>query len=311
MKLVILDAAVIGNDLDLSRLEQFGDLEIFSHTKSEQIHERSFDANIIITNKVIFDSEQLKQLPNLKLICIAATGMNNIDLDFCREAGIAVKNVLGYSTESVAQLTLTFALNFLGNIQKYNEFTKEDKWIKSSGFTQLDYPIADLSQKKWGIIGMGTIGRRVAEIACAFGAEVSYFSTSAKNNKNKYPQVELKCLLESSDIISIHCPLNENTNDLLNASNLSLISENSILINVGRGSIINEKDLFDLLRSKNIYVGLDVIENEPMVEGSYSQKLARHENVIMTPHIAWASLESRNKLLDGIIENITQTLTLG
>ena len=307
-KISILDLEAIGLDLDLSLLNEFGDVKSFNTTDDIDILSRCIDSNIVITNKVLFGKETLKSLPNLKLICIAATGINNVDLVTAKALGIEVMNVSGYSTKSVAQLTLTFALNFLNSMTDYLSYTKSKKWINSNTFTNLSFPISSIEGKKWGIIGFGTIGKEVASIAEFLGSDIKYFSTSGKNISNKSKQISLKNLLKASDIISIHCPLNENTADLLKLKELELLKENCILINVGRGGIINENDLSTILNYKKINVALDVLDAEPMAKDSPLIDHLDKNNFIITPHIAWAGKESREKLLCGIISNLNTFL---
>jgi len=307
-KITILDLEAIGLDLDLSLLKEFGSLDTFNITCAEDTINRCISSSIVITNKVQFDKSTLEKLPNLKLICIAATGTNNVDLEAAKELNIEVKNVSGYSTKSVAQLTLTFVLNFLNSIPDLTEYTKSKKWIQSNSFTHLSYPIYGLEGKTWGIIGLGTIGKEVARVATFLGANIKYYSTSGKNLNNDYDQLSLEELLKSSDIVSIHCPLNENTKRLLKTKELELLKENSILVNVGRGGIIDEKDLAALLEHKKINVALDVLESEPMSENSHLIPHLEKKNVIVTPHIAWASKESRSILFDGILLNIKDFL---
>jgi lactate dehydrogenase-like 2-hydroxyacid dehydrogenase len=307
-KISILDLEAIGLDLDLSLLNELGSVETFNTTTSNEILNRCIDSNIIITNKVLFGKEILKNLPNLKLICIAATGVNNVDLVTAKELGIEVMNVSGYSTKSVAQLTLTFALNFLNSIADLSSYTKSKKWVDSNTFTNLSFPISNIDGKSWGIIGLGTIGKEVAKSAEFFGASIKYYSTSGENRSNDYKQVGLEELLKTSDIISIHCPLNDRTANLLKLKELELLKENCILINVGRGGIINENDLSTILNYKKINIALDVLETEPMASNSPLISHLDKNNLIITPHIAWAGKESREKLFEGIVSNIKNFL---
>lgn len=307
-KISILDLEAIGLDLDLSLLNELGSVETFNTTTSNEILNRCIDSNIIITNKVLFGKEILKNLPNLKLICIAATGVNNVDLVTAKELGIEVMNVSGYSTKSVAQLTLTFALNFLNSIADLSSYTKSKKWVDSNTFTNLSFPISNIDGKSWGIIGLGTIGKEVAKSAEFFGASIKYYSTSGENRSNDYKQVGLEELLKTSDIISIHCPLNDRTANLLKLKELELLKENCILINVGRGGIINENDLSTILNYKKINIALDVLETEPMASNSPLISHLDKNNLIITPHIAWAGKESREKLFEGIVSNINKFL---
>lgn len=308
-KIVILDLDVIGPDLNLEVLQSLGELTCYGRTQKSEIVARCLTANIIITNKVILDKTVLEHLKYLELICISATGLNNIDLDYCSENNIQVKNVKGYSTNSVSQLTFAMALHFLTPVQQMGDFSKSGEWFQSGLFTSLAFPISDLAAKKWGIIGLGEIGRQVAKVASAFGAEVQYYSTSGMNQNSDYNAVELSQLLSTSDIISIHAPLNDKTLNLIGYKELLLLKENSILINVGRGGIINESDLAIFIDEKhNLKVALDVLEQEPFNPNSPLDKVKYRDNLLITPHIAWASQESRIKLFKGVEDNIKSFL---
>jgi len=302
-KIVILDAKTLGDDISLDLFNEFGELISYQTTKPSETIKNIGDANIIITNKVIID-KNIMDNTNIKLICIAATGMNNVDLDYAKEKGIEVKNVVGYSTNSVTQLTFSIVLEFINKIPYYDNFVKSNQWLNYDSFTHLGQPFKELAGKKWGIIGFGTIGQAVAKVADAFGCNVNYYSTSGMNNNTSYNMYNLEELLKTSDIITIHAPLNDNTNNLLNGSNLHLLKENAILLNLGRGGIVNEKDIVAEVESRNIYYGTDVIEKEPMSNDSAFLNIRKKENYIFTPHIAWASVESRERLVHLIKENI-------
>ena len=302
-KIVILDAKTLGGDISLDLFNEFGEVISYQTTKPSETIDNIGDANIIITNKVIID-KNIMDNTNIKLICIAATGMNNVDLDYAKEKGIEVKNVVGYSTNSVTQLTFSIVLEFINKIPYYDNFVKSKQWLNYDSFTHLGQPFKELAGKKWGIIGFGTIGQAVAKVADAFGCDVNYYSTSGMNNNTSYSMYTLEELLKTSDIITIHAPLNDKTNNLLNASNLPLLKENAILLNLGRGGIVNEQDIVAEVESRNIYYGTDVIEKEPMADDSAFLSIRKNENYIFTPHIAWASVESRERLVDLIKENI-------
>ncbi|MCD6213275.1 MAG: hydroxyacid dehydrogenase, partial [Sulfurovum sp.] len=242
MNIVLLDAKTLGEDLDLSALESFGTLIKHQTTSVDETLARIKTAEIIITNKVVITAQMMKESPNLKLICIAATGMNNVDLDYAVEKNIAVKNVAGYSTQSSVQHTFSLALYLIEKMAYYDKVVKEGSWSKSKLFTDVSRPYSEIYGKKWGIIGLGSIGREVAKVATAFGAEVKYHSTSGNIRKEHYPHQELETLLKTCDIISIHAPLNVQTENLISASNLPLLKEGAVLLNLGRGSIVNEAD---------------------------------------------------------------------
>ncbi len=304
MNIVLLDAKTLGSDLDITALESFGTLTVYQTTSKEETLERIHNADIIITNKVIISADMMQATPTLKLICIAATGMNNVDLEAAKAKGIEVKNVAGYSTKSVVQHTFAMALYLLEKMAYYDSVVKDGSWSASGLFTDVSQPFYEISGKKWGIIGFGTIGQEVAKVATAFGAEVSYHSTSGKNLQHAYPNQSLEELLKVCDIISIHAPLNDATYNLINENNLSLIKDGAILLNLGRGGIINETDLAFELERRTLYAGLDVLEQEPLVRHNRLNEVKHKERLLITPHMAWASIEARKKLLEGIVENI-------
>ena len=308
MKLVLLDAQTLGDDLDLTPLKQFGELITYPITTEKETAARIQDAEIIITNKVIIDSTLMMQAKQLKLICIAATGMNNVDLEAAKALGIEVKNVAGYSTHSVTQHTFATALYLIEKLDYYNQVVKSKAWSKQPLFTDVSRPYFEIADKQWGIIGMGSIGQEVAQIATAFGATVSYHSTSGNNTNQPYTHKSLKALLGTSDILSIHAPLNPQTANLINQTNLPLLKEGAILLNMGRGGIINEIDLAKELNERALYAGLDVSTKEPIEADHPLLHLTHPDRLLLTPHIAWASIEARQKLLKGIVENIKTSL---
>ncbi len=308
MKIIILDSKTLGDDLDLSPLNAFGEVRSYATTSPSQTASRIQDADIIITNKVVIDAETMDKTTQMKLICIAATGMNNVDLNHANKKGIAVKNVAGYSTQSVVQHTFAMALYLIEKMAYYDKVVKNGAWSRSGLFTDVSQPFFEISGKKWGIIGLGSIGSEVAKVAAAFGAEVCYYSTSGKNHSQPYRRLKLEELLESCDIVSIHAPLNEKTENLISASNLGLLKEGALLLNLGRGSIVNEADLATELDRREIYAGLDVLTPEPIAADNPLMKVKHQERLLMTPHIAWASIEARQKLLAGIVKNIESFL---
>lgn len=304
MNIVLLDAKTLGEDLDISSLESFGTLTVYQTTTPEQTLERIQGADIVITNKVVISADIMEATPKLKLICIAATGMNNVDLDAAERKGIEVKNVAGYSTKSVVQHTFAMALYLLEKMAYYDKAVKDGSWSNSGLFTDVSHPFYEIAGKKWGIIGLGNIGQEVAKVATAFGAEVSYYSTSGKNLNHPYPHQSLEHLLQACDIISIHAPLNDTTYNLINKTNLPTIKEGAVLLNLGRGGIINEADLALELDHRTLLAGLDVLEKEPLPLDNPLHQITHQERLLITPHIAWTSIEARKKLLEGIVENI-------
>ncbi len=310
MKIVILDAKTLGDDLDLSPLHNFGKVTSYQTTTPSQTLSHIGNADIIITNKVVINANTMDEAANLKLICIAATGMNNVDLDYAKTKDIVVKNVAGYSTQSVVQHTFSLALYLIEKMAYYDKVVKEGSWSKSKLFTDVSRPYSEIYGKKWGIIGLGSIGREVAKVATAFGAEVRYHSTSGNIREEIYPHQELETLLKTCDIISIHAPLNAQTENLISASNLPLLKEGAVLLNLGRGSIVNEADLAIELDKREIYAGLDVLTPEPIAEENPLMHIQHPERLVITPHIAWASVEARRKLLEGIVHNIEDFLQI-
>jgi len=308
LKITILDARTLGSDVNLSVFRKFGELRIFETTNPNETIKNIADSDIIITNKVVIDKAVMDSAKNLKLICISATGMNNVDLEYAKEKNITVKNVAGYSTKSVTQHTFAMLFYMIEHLNYYDEYVKSGGWQESSIFTNLDRAFFEISGKKWGIIGLGNIGREVAKIATSFGADVSYFSTSGKNSNSEYSRIELKTLLSESDIISIHAPLNENTKNLINYSNMNLLKDRAVLINVGRGGIISETDLSKFIDEKEIFVGLDVLEIEPIRSYNPLNMIKHKERLFITPHIAWSSFEAREKLIELIVKNIENFL---
>ena len=307
MKIVVLDSDTLG-DLDLSSLKEFGEVTIYPYTKYEETIERCIDADIALTNKVFFDKTILDALPNLKLISVLATGMNNIDLEYANAKGVVVKNVSGYSTNSVVQTTFMLALALIGKLEFYSNYTRSKQWCESPIFTNLEQSFFDIAGKKWGIIGLGTIGSKVASVAKAFGAEVVYYSTNKNPHSNEYKHLELDELLSSCDIVSIHAPLNENTNNLLDKEQLFTLKDGAVLLNLGRGGIVNELALAKAIDSKNLLVGLDVTAKEPIEPENPLFNIEKKQNLIITPHLAWGSIEARQKLLEGTINNIKEFL---
>ncbi|NVJ53056.1 MAG: D-2-hydroxyacid dehydrogenase [Campylobacteraceae bacterium] len=304
MKIVFLDTKTLGKDISLDKFETLGKVIKYETTTPSETLNRVQDCDVVVTNKVVLSKEIIEK-SNFKLICITATGTNNVDLEAASNANIEVKNVTDYSTSSVAQLTITLVLELIQKISYYKEYVDSFKWSKSNLFTHVDKPFFELKNKKWGIIGLGNIGKEVAKIASAFGSEVNYYSTSGKNLNTDYNNITLEELLKTSDIITIHSPLNDTTYNLLNKTNLNLLKENAVLVNVGRGGIINEKDLSEKLdSSKSLYCGLDVVEKEPIEESNPLLKIKNKDRLILTPHIAWSSIEARTTLMNKVFDNI-------
>ena len=309
MKIVILDRATLGFDVDMSIFDSLGEVISYDITLENETISRVNDADIIITNKVLVTKEIINEASNLKLICISATGTNNVDLEYAKQKKISVKNVAGYSSSSVVQLAFSMIFHFIQKLSYYKKYVDEQNWQKSQIFTHIDKPFFELDGKKVGIIGLGDIGSNLARKVKAFDCEVVYYSTSGKNSNNEYKRVELDELLSTCDIISIHCPLNENTKNLLNYENMKNIKDGSILLNLGRGGIINEADLAKIIDEKEIYCGIDVVFVEPILESNPLLRVKNKQRLLLTPHIGWASIEARTKLVSMVAKNIEEFIS--
>ena len=305
MKIVCLDAATLGSDVNLDVFRQFGEFVSFETTAATERIERLKGADVVITNKVVID-KAVMDATNLKLICISATGMNNVDLEHAKAKNIAVKNVAGYSTASVVQHTFALLFELTNRTKFYDEYVKSGEWVKSEIFTYLGADISEIAGKEFGIIGLGEIGRGVAAVARAFGANVSYYSTSGANKNSEFKQKSLDELLRSSDIISIHAPLNEKTRNLLGINEINLLKDEAIVLNLGRGGIVNEAAMARAIDERNLRFGTDVLECEPMSENSPFLKVKNRANLVITPHVAWGSLEARKRLISLIVKNIEE-----
>jgi glycerate dehydrogenase len=309
MKIVILDRATLGFGVDMSIFDSLGEVISYDITLENETISRVKDADIIITNKVLVTKEIMNEASNLKLICISATGTNNVDLEYAKQKNISVKNVAGYSSSSVVQLAFSMIFHFIQKLSYYKKYVDEQNWQKSQIFTHIDKPFFELDGKKVGIIGLGDIGSNLARKVKAFDCEVVYYSTSGKNSNNEYKRVELDELLSTCDIISIHCPLNENTKNLLNYENMKNIKDGAILLNLGRGGIINEADLAKIIDEKEIYCGIDVVFVEPILESNPLLRVKNKQRLLLTPHIGWASIEARTKLVSMVAKNIEEFIS--
>jgi lactate dehydrogenase-like 2-hydroxyacid dehydrogenase len=307
IKIAFLDAKTVGEIPNFRVLEKQGLLTIYEKTLPFEIIDRCKGQEVIITSKVVLNSEILNQLPDLKLICVAATGMNNIDLEAAEKLNIQVKNVAGYSTESVAQLTFAMLLYLVNRIQYYSDYVKSGAYPKSDIFTHFGPAFWELNGKRLGIIGLGNIGRRVAQIAHSFGMEVVFYSTTGRNNNINYKRFDLDTLLGTSDVVSIHAPLTDQTKGLINYEKIQLMRPCAILINTGRGGIIVENDLARALNENLIGgAGIDVLEQEPPSATNPLFNLKDKDKILITPHIAWTSIEARQRLIDRLAKNIEE-----
>ena len=304
MNIVVLEQNSIGLDIDLTIYEEFGNVTYYGNTVHE-VAERIKDADIVIANKARLDEESMKDAPNVKLICEFATGYDNVDLEYCKKRGIAVANVVDYSTPAVAQHTFAMALYLLERLPYYDNYVKCGTYASQDRFSNFDKPFLELEGKRWGIVGLGNIGKKTAKIAKAFGCEVVYYSVTGKNSNQEYKRVEFDELLETCDFISVHCPLSDLTKNLIDYSAMKKMKKTAILLNVARGPVINNADLYRALTEGEIYAaGLDVLEKEPITDENPLSKIKDSEKLIITPHMAWASTESRTRLAIEVYENI-------
>ena len=305
MKIVFLDVKTIGEDIDLSGFDRLGEVVKYDFSTSEEVPGRIQDADVIILNKVQVNEQTIGKAEKLKLVCVTATGTNNLDKDYLEKRGIAWRNVAGYSTETVAQHTFAMLFYLLEKMRYYDDYVKEDRYINDTIFTHFAEHFTEICGKTWGIIGLGTIGRRVADIAKAFGAQIIYYSASGRPAQEGYEQVDLDTLLAKSDIISVHAPLNAHTEGLMNKDAFAKMKKTCIFLNLGRGPIVVEQDLYEALESDEIAAaGLDVLCQEPMSETNPLRKIKDSKKLLITPHVAWASVEARTKLMQIILDQV-------
>ena len=302
MKITLLDIDSIGNDINLSPITDICDTEIFPATPKELVASRLSDSTVAVLNKIKMTEEVINSAPKLKLICVAATGFDNIDLDCCRKRGIAVANVPGYSTHSVAAVTVATALSLLTHLKEYSGFVADGSYTRSGSPNLLSPAFNDLYGKTWGIIGYGNIGKKVAEVARAFGCRVLYNKNTPDGTEEC---VDIDTLCAESDIISLHCPLNESTRGIINEKRISLMKKTAFLVNSARGAVCDEKAVADAVISGKIAgFGCDVYSEEPFPESHPMYRIKDMTNVCLTPHVAWASYEARTKVIFEISENI-------
>lgn len=305
MKLVFLDVKTIGEDIDLSGFDALGEVVKYDFSTSEEARERTRDADVIILNKVQINEQTIGEAKNLKLVCVTATGTNNLDKEYLKRRGIAWRNVAGYSTQSVAQHTFAMLFYLLEKLDYYDRYVKEEHYVNDTIFTHFAEHFHEINGKTWGIIGLGNIGRRVADIAQAFGARVIYYSTSGRNQQEGYERVDFDTLLRTSDIVSVHAPLNENTEGLMDREAFTKMKKSAIFLNLGRGAIVVEADLAGALENRQIAAaGLDVLTQEPMSDTSPFLSIKDSRRLLITPHIAWASVEARTNLMNIILKQI-------
>ena len=305
MKIVFLDVKTIGEDIDLSGYDRLGQVVKYPFSTPAQVPDRIADADVIVLNTVRIDAETVGDAPKLKLVCVTATGTNNLDKEFLDKRKIAWRNVAGYSTESVAQHTFAMLFYLLEKLRYYDDYVKDGRYACDTSFTHFEEHFYELNDKTWGIIGLGNIGRRVASIAKAFGAHVIYTSPSGSPKQEGYCQVDMDTLLASSDIISVHAPLNKYTENLINAAAFKKMKKSCIFLNLGRGPIVVEDELAEALEQHEIAAaGLDVLCTEPMSPQNPLLQMKDSRRLYITPHIAWASVEARTRLMKIVLGQI-------
>ena len=302
MKIVVLDAATLGPGIDLTPLETVGEVSVFDLTGPEQMAGRLAEAEVTVSNKIRLTERELKMAPNLKLVCVTATGFDTVDVGYCREHGIGVCNVPGYSTDSVAQLTLAMALELVTHLGAYRRFVDSGEYTRGGIANRLEPVWQELGSMTWGILGGGSIGLRVAELAQAFGCRVLVCSRSQKEG---YENVDIETLFARSDIVSVHVPLNDATRGLVGPEQIAAMKKGAILINVARGAVCDEETLARAVEEGHLGgLGVDVFSREPFPESHPFYRILGRENVCLTPHMAWGSVEARNRCIALVAENI-------
>ena len=302
MKIILLDAKTLGDDIPLTVFSDIGEFVSYPKTEPEEISERIKDAEVIVTNKVKLRADTLCHAPNLKLICVTATGYDNVDIDYCKKNGVAVCNVKGYSTECVSQLTISMALSLTNHLRVFDDYVKSGEYSKSGIQNKLTPTFNEVYGKTWGIVGLGNIGKRVADIAKVMGCRVLAYKRTPVED---FECVDLETLMKESDIISVHIPSSPETVGLISREMLEKMKKRAILINVARGNILDEGAVADAILDGSLYgFGCDVYSTEPFPENHPYSKLSGCDNVILTPHMAWGGYETRVRLVDEVAENI-------
>lgn len=309
MKLVVLEKMSLGYDVDISFYQDFGEVTYYDTTAVEEIAERVADADVIIANKAPLNESTIGGADRLRLICETATGYNNVDIEYCRSRGITVTNAVGYSTPIVAQHTFALALYLLEKLPVYDTYVKSGDYAKAPMFTCFEPYFNELEGKTWGIVGLGNIGRRVAQIATVFGCRVIFYSASGSNSSTEYERVDFDTLLAQSDVISLHCPLTERTNRLMDAQAFAKMKKTAVLINVARGPVVDEQALYDALTTGQIAAaGLDVLDKEPIAPDNPLGGIKDSTKLFITPHMAWGSNEARTRCAREVYLNIRSFL---
>lgn len=306
MKIVILERNSVGPDISVDILNELGEVTAYPNTVSvQEVRERTAEAEIVVANKSPINEESLGASPNVKLVCEFATGYDNCDLEYLKSRGIPVCNVVGYSTDMVAQHTFTLALSLSQNLFWYDDYVKSGKYSAQDRFSNFDIAFSELSGKTWGIVGMGNIGRKVAQIATAFGCRVIFTSVTGKSTVTEYEMVSKEELLKRSDFLSLHCPLSDITRNYIDRDAFKMMKPSAYLINVARGRVVNNTDLYEAIESGEIAgAGLDVLEDEPLRLTNPLSRIKDSGKLIITPHLAWGSVEARYRCVQGVYDNI-------
>jgi len=305
MKIVVLERNSVGTDIPVD-YSALGEVTYYPNTVTvDEVRERIAEADIVVSNKAPMREAALKDAPNVKLICEFATGYDNVDIAYCKERGIKVANVVDYSTDMVAQHTFTLALALLQKLFHYDQYVKSGAYAAQDRFSNFDIPFYELAGKTWGIVGMGNIGKKVAKIAEAFGCKVIFHSITGKSTCRDYEQVDKETLLAESDFLSLHCPLSDLSRGFIGEEELKKMKKSAILINVARGPVVNNGALYNALITGEIAAaGLDVLEKEPIELSNPLSLLKDSNQIIITPHLAWASVEARTRCVDETAKNI-------
>lgn len=305
MKIVVLERNSVGTDIDVTCLEKYGEVTYYRNTVREEVTDHVDDADIVIANKAPICEETIGTCENVKLVCEFATGFDNVDLAYCKSRNIKVCNVVNYSTNAVAQHTFAMVLYLLEHLKHYDEYVKSGAYGAQDRFSNFDLPYVELSGKTWGIIGMGNIGKATAKIAEGFGCKVIFHSVTGKSTCTEYEQVDFDTLLSTSDFLSIHCPLSDLTKDFIDYEAMKKMKNTALLLNVARGPVVNNSDLYQALQEGEILAaGLDVLEKEPIHPENPLGKIKDSNKLIITPHMAWASTEARERVVSEVCKNI-------
>ncbi len=305
MKVAALERINVGYDVDVSKFHELGEFAEYDMSTPDQVAERGQGAEVLIVNKLPINAETIADLPELKLVCLTATGSDNVDAAYCKSRGIAVCNVKGYSTDSVVQHTFATLFYVLEKLNYYDQYVKSGSYAKCEIFTHFSQRFVEIKDKTWGIIGLGEIGRGVAKVAEAFGCKVIYYSTSGKNSSSEYQRTDFDTLLQNSDIISVHAPLNDQTRNLMTLDAFQKMKKTAYFINMGRGPIVNETDLATALEQDMIAgAALDVLSAEPIREDNPLGRIKDSNKLLITPHIAWATTEARARVMEEVYLNI-------